>query len=374
MIGVLRRAAAGGQAIGGALYRDLLDARLSGPRATTCFVTTASVAVATTLAMALHLDDIWWAAISGFMATQATTPASLRKGVLRIIGTIAGAGGVVLLSPLLVDDPLLVTLLMLVTSTFGILGLLVSPHGYAWMLAAVTVDMVLMTGLSDPYSMLEVAASRTAEVAVGTTAAMFVSLLAALDETEPPADSHPGWRHLLDAQWPATEHSIRAAIAVVTVPWVWAWLHVPSDAQIAVTITAVMALPALGTDPRADQEAILKRGAHRIIGCFLGGSVGLLCLAVSIEGFLPWMLVLCAGVWITAHIQASKLGTSYIGVQAGMVFVSTLVQGPSPPDSLVPGIERFAGIVGGLCILMAVNLLTMPTFSEAPPDADEAVQ
>jgi uncharacterized membrane protein YccC len=254
MTGMLRRAASGGKAIGEALYRDLLDVRWSGQRATTCFVTAISGTVATTLAMALHLDDIWWATISGFMATQATTPASLRKGVLRIVGTVAGAGAVVLLSPLLVDDPVLVTLLIFVASTFGILGLLVSAHGYAWMLAAITVDMVLMNLLSDPHSTLEVAASRTAEVAVGTGAAMLVSVLAALEETEPPADTHPGWRHLLDAQWPATEYAIRAAIAVVTVPWVWAWLHVPSDAQIAITITAVMALPALGTDPQADQQ------------------------------------------------------------------------------------------------------------------------
>jgi uncharacterized membrane protein YccC len=374
MTGMLRRTASGGRAIGEALYRDLLDVRWSGQRATTCFVTAISVTVATTLAMVLHLDDIWWATISGFMATQATTPASLRKGVLRIIGTVAGAGAVVLLSPLLVDDPVLVTLLIFIASTVGILGLLVSPHGYAWLLAAITVDMVLMNLLSDPYSTLEVAASRTAEVAVGTGAAMLVSVLAALEETEPPADTHPGWGHLLDAQWPATEHAMRAAIAVAMVPWVWAWLHVPSDAQIAITITAVMALPALGTDLQADQQKILERSAHRIIGCFLGGIVGLLCLAASIENFLPWMLVLCAGVWITAHIQASQLGTSYIGTQAGVVFISTLVQGPGPPDSILPGVERLAGIIGGLCILTGVNLLTMPTFAPkrqvVQPDAN----
>jgi uncharacterized membrane protein YccC len=363
MIGMLRRAADGGSAVGGALYRDLMDIKWSGPRAATSFVAAISVAVATVLAMAMHLDDIWWATISGFMGSQATTPASLHKGVLRIVGTAVGAGAVVLLSPLLVDDPVLVTLLIFIASTFGILGLLVSRHGYAWMLAAITVDMVLMSLLSDPYSTLEVAASRTAEVAVGTGAAMLVSVLAALEGTEPPADTHPGWRHLLDAQWPATEHAIRAAIAVAMVPWVWAWLHVPSDTQIAITITAVMALPALGTDPQADQQKILERSAHRIIGCLLGGIVGLLCLAASIENFLPWMLLLCAGVWITAHIQASQRGTSYIGTQAAVVFISTLVQGPGPPDTLLPGIERLAGIIGGLCILMGVSLLTMPTLA-----------
>jgi hypothetical protein len=48
-----------------------------------------------------------------------------------------------------------------------------------------------------------------------------------------------------------------------------------------------------------------------------------------------------------------------------MVFISTLVQGNGPPLSILPGIERFAGIMGGLLILLVLLLLTAP--STGPP-------
>ena len=52
----------------------------------------------------------------------------------------------------------------LLVSALGVLGWLVSSHGYAWLLAAITVDIVLMALLGDPSSALGVAANRTAEV------------------------------------------------------------------------------------------------------------------------------------------------------------------------------------------------------------------
>jgi uncharacterized membrane protein YccC len=89
--------------------------------------------------------------------------------------------------------------------------------------------------------------------------------------------------------------------------------------------------------------------------------VGLLCLAVSVESFLPWMLMLTGGVWVCAHVQASERGIGYVGTQAAIVFISTLVQGNGPPNSILPGIERFAGIMGGLLILLVLVLLTAPS-------------
>jgi hypothetical protein len=52
---------------------------------------------------------------------------------------------------------------------------------------------------------------------------------------------------------------------------------------------------------------------------------------------------LSAGIWITAHVQASERGVGYVGTQGAVVFISTLVQGAGPPTSIPPGIERFAG-------------------------------
>jgi uncharacterized membrane protein YccC len=346
------------------LMHELVEMRLTGQRGRQSASTALSVALATTMALSVHVDDVWWAAISGFMGSQATAPASIQKGVLRIVGTMVGASLAVLFSPWLAGDVVALSLALSVASAAGMLGMLVSSHGYAWMLGAVTADMVLMALLSDPASALWVGVDRTAEVAIGTTAAMLVAVLVAQDGDAPIATPAPGWSDLSGAQWPCVRHALRAGLAVMLVPLVWRWLDLPGLSQSAITVAAVMAVPTLSNDAAADQRKINERALHRVLGCLFGGLGGLFCVALSVESFLPWMLMLAAGVWIATNVQASERGIGYVGTQAGIVFISTLVQGLGPPGSILPGIERFAGITGGLLILLTTLALTAP---DAPP-------
>ena len=99
------------------------------------------------------------------------------------------------------------------------------------------------------------------------------------------------------------------------------------------------------------------------MGCFIGGLAGLLLLALSFTEFLPWLLALTAVLWVGAYIQTGTKGVGYIGTQAALVLIMTLVQGWGPPDSILPGIARFAGMMAGLGILMVVSLIFWP----APP-------
>ncbi|HET6233362.1 MAG TPA: FUSC family protein [Acetobacteraceae bacterium] len=344
-----------------ALRQELAELHLITERGPQCAMTAAAVALATTVALAVRVDSVWWAAISAFVSTQATGPASLRRGGLRIAGTAAGATLALLLSPWLVDDEIALSLVLLVVSTWGVIGFLVSRHGYAWLLGAVTAIMVLLAALGDPLSALSVACNRTAEVTIGTVAAILVALiLAPKPEAAPPAVA-PGWSDLQGTQWPAVQHALRAGISVMLVPLVWTWAELPGVAQTAVTVAAVMAVPALSNDAAIDQQKIAERAMHRVLGCLFGGTVGLACLALSVDSFLPWLLMLTAGVWVAAHVQGSQRGIGYIGTQAAVVFITTLVQGWGPPSSILPGVERLAGITGGLAILLVVTLLTAPS-------------
>ena len=56
-----------------------------------CLVAALVVPLATTLALLLQVESPWWAAISGFMSLMSTGAGSLRRGMLRLSGTIAGA-------------------------------------------------------------------------------------------------------------------------------------------------------------------------------------------------------------------------------------------------------------------------------------------
>jgi len=88
---------------------------------------------------------------------------------------------------------------------------------------------------------------------------------------------------------------------------------------------------------------------------------GLACLTLPVDNYPLWLAVLFAGVWICAHVGASQRSISYAGIQACMVFIVTLVQGRGPPHSMLPGVERFAGITGGLSILLLVSLVLWPS-------------
>jgi uncharacterized membrane protein YccC len=342
----------------GGLRDEIAELRLNSTRTLPCAMTALAVALATTVALALRVDAPWWAAISAFVSIRATAPASLQRGALRIIGTTIGAVVGLLLCPWLIEDPVALSLTLMVVGTLGVLGLQVSGHGYAWLLGAVTTVMVLLGALSDPHSALEIACNRTAEVTIGTGAAIVVTALLAATADMPTPSVAPGWSDLLGVQWPSLQHALRAGVAVMLVPLVWRWLELPNLSQTAITAAAVMAVPALTGDEAANQHLLTERAMHRLLGCLIGGIAGLACLALSIESFLPWLLMLMAGLWISAHVQASRRGIGYVGTQGAVVFISTLVQGWGPPASITPGLDRFAGITGGLLILLMVSWLT----------------
>jgi uncharacterized membrane protein YccC len=132
---------------------------------------------------------------------------------------------------------------------------------------------------------------------------------------------------VLETQWLAVEHALRAGTAVMLVPLVWRWLELSNLSQTAVTAAAVMAVPALSHDDAANRQLITERALHRLLGCLLGGVAELACLILSIESFLPWLLMLTTGIWIAAHVQGSQRGIAYVGTQGAVVFISTLIQG-----------------------------------------------
>ena len=212
-------------------------------------------------------------------------------------------------------------------STLGVLGFLVSGHGYAFLLGAITADMVLMAILGDPASGLSVGVDRTAEVTIGTASAMLVAVLMAPGGRHRTAGPGAGWSDLTGAQWPCVRHALQAGLAVLLLPLVWNLLALPSLSQTAITVAAVMAVPALSGDAETDHRKIIERAIHRILGCLLGGAAGLACLALSVDAFLPWILMLMAGIWISAHVQASERGVGYIGTQGAVVFIRQWCRG-----------------------------------------------
>ncbi|MEJ1978098.1 MAG: hypothetical protein WDN49_20265 [Acetobacteraceae bacterium] len=100
---------------------------------------------------------------------------------------------------------------------------------------------------------------------------------------------------------------------------------------------------------------------QRATGCLLGGSLALLTLALPLsQSFLPWLLLLMAGTWGAMQVQTGRHDISVVGAQAGIALIITLVQGWGPPASLLPAVERIAGMLGAIGLLLLVDLLLGP--------------
>ena len=110
----------------GTLWQEVLEIQFTGPRARQSTMTALSTALSVVIALALHMDYVWWAGISGFMSMQATRPGSIQRALLRIVGTIAGACLAILLTPWVAYDHVAGSLLVFAFATLGILGYQVS--------------------------------------------------------------------------------------------------------------------------------------------------------------------------------------------------------------------------------------------------------
>jgi uncharacterized membrane protein YccC len=332
-------------------------------------VAACSVMLATFLALLLEVESPWWAAISGFMSLMSTGAGSLRRGLLRLIGTAAGALLGFIMARWLPYDHVALYLFVGGITMLGVMAMQVSPHGLAWLFLSITTIMVLLSSLSDPLQAVTVAYYRLFEVGIGVLSALIVANLLQDWHADPPPQA-PGWRHLLDAQWPAVLHGIRSAIAVITVLWIWILIDLPKVTTMAITISVVMAAPVVADGSLGSRRAIAVRSLHRLMGCLIGGIVALGCLALDVTSFPWWLALIGSGVWIGMHIQMGPHGVGYVGTQAAFAFIVTMIQGAAPPTSILPGIDRFAGIAGGLGVLWVVSLLLWP--SDKEPEDEKA--
>jgi uncharacterized membrane protein YccC len=134
------------------------------------------------------------------------------------------------------------------------------------------------------------------------------------------------------------------------------WIAPVSPVTMGVTAVVVMGIPTTAI-ANSDMSAIIQRGAHRLIGCLIGALAGLACLAFIGDDFLLWIALIPPGIWLCSQIQTGATGISYIGTQAMFSYVTSMVQGQGPPDTIAPGLNRLVGILGGLTILFVVTLI-----------------
>ena len=364
-----------------ALISELRSFEAGGPRGTQALEAAISVALATFVALFLHSDEPWWAATSAWMVTRSSLSAALSSGVMRIIGSVAGAAIAVIVIGLFVYDPLPFCLSLFTVAWVGLYGFAKSRHNSAWLVSAITGNLVMLMALEQPQTTFTIAVNRVADAMIGTGSALLVTyLLPALADTPatPVVNSRRplplmflSRRHArefevwLRENWPLILHACRGGLTVMLLPLLLNWLAPLSSSTMAVTSVAVMAIPTTAI-LEADARTVVQRAVYRLLGCALGALLGLFCLYWVGSNFPIWLLLLMGGVWLSSQIQTGSTGIAYVGAQAGLAFLLSMIQSQGPPLSPTPGIDRFAGIMAGLFLLLIITM-ALSLFRLAPP-------
>jgi uncharacterized membrane protein YgaE (UPF0421/DUF939 family) len=355
------------------------------PRGTEALAAAMSVSLAVLAAFVLHSDEPWWAAISAWMVTRSALAVALSRGAMRIIGSAVGAAIAVIVIVLFVYDPLPFCLVLFTLACAGLTGFAISRHGYAWLIGAITGNLVMLMALDQPQITFTIAVNRVFDVVIGTAAALLVTLLlpedtAVLSPGPTPPKPPPllFWtrRHAAEFErwlreiWPLELHACSGALTVMVLPLLLNWLVPLGPSTMAVTAVAVMAVPTTAViEP--DARTIIQRAVYRLFGCALGAVLGLFSVHWVGTSFLAWFLLLMAGTWLSSQIQSGSTGIGYVGTQAGLAFLLSMIQGQGPPLSPLPGIDRFAGIMAGLSVLLVITMV-VSLFRVAPPPVSPA--
>src|SRR5215470_10428174 len=313
-----------------ALGTELRLLEPGGVRGTKALGAALSVALAVLAALIVHSDEPWWAAISAWMMTGISLADALLKGAMRIVGSVAGATIAVMILGLFAYDPLPFCLCLFMISWVGLFGFANSRHGYAWMIGAITGNLVMLIALDQPQTAFTIAVNRVADVTMGTAATLLVTyLLPRLPDVA--AGNVAGapsrlpllfWsrRHAreferwLSENWLLILHACRGGLTVMVLPLLLNWLAPLGSSQLAVTSVAIMAIPTTAL-AEPDGRTVIQRAVHRLVGCALGALLGLFVLHGVGENFLVSLLLLMAGLWLASQIQSGNTGVSYIGTQ-----------------------------------------------------------
>ncbi len=152
--------------------------------------------IALYIALKLELPRPYWAMASVYVVANPFVGATRSKAVYRAVGTAIGAAAAALLLPRFVEEPLIFSAIVALWS-----GLLLfasmhdrSARSYLFVLAGYTMPLVALSAVDSPYTVFDIAVSRTEEITVGIICASVVgSILFPVKLSSSLADRASGW-------------------------------------------------------------------------------------------------------------------------------------------------------------------------------------
>ena len=141
--------------------------------------TFAAAMLALSIALWLDMPRPYWAMTSVYITSNPLTGATWSKAVYRMLGTLIGAAGTIVLVPNLVNAPELLSLaIALWVGVFLYFSLIDgTPRSYVFMLSGYTVALLGFPILTAPELTFDIVVSRVQEIMLGIICASVVSML-----------------------------------------------------------------------------------------------------------------------------------------------------------------------------------------------------
>ncbi len=311
-------------------------------------ITTASATVLSALAAIwLELENPWWAAFSAFVVSHADRHRLVLKGTMRLVATVVGAALGLELALASQGVMLLQGTAIFAAAFFITRRRLISPYAYAWLIGMKMIVMMMFISILEPVDLVGFAYARVLEVGLGVGLCTLINILVPGDPASPPAAAAPGAKTLLEIN----QVALLAAAVALSIPLLWTWLELPSMVQVGITTLAMI-----------DRDVIRTRdrSGMRLLGCFSGGLLGLLLVGLQLNTLWVWAGALFFSLVLFGRTYHGEGRWAYFGTQGGLALIITLVTSAGPPDSILPVIERFVGILCGALLIVTASYVFAP--------------
>jgi uncharacterized membrane protein YccC len=304
------------------------------------FATAGGVLAASLVALAMHLEEPYWAALSAMVIANVDHESLFTKGVLRVAGTFAGVLVGYHVGQLTESQPLSQAELVGLAAGAGIYGRVRSQFGYAWFYGCLTFIIIMLYAMVQPEQLYSFAHYRCYEIVIGVICATLASW-ALVTDTDRGLHARMVAQAVTATPEVALHQAAVAGLGALVIIATWSWFDMPQLPQVLISSLVI-----LDIDPMATRH----RGGQRILGCIIGGAAGLVVLAIDATSFLWWATTLFAGVFLFARTHLGKTADAYVGTQSAIAYMITLV-GSGPPQTISPPVERLVGIVIGVSII-----------------------
>ena len=296
----------------------------------------------------MHLDNPWWAAISAWVISNPDKSALWQKGVMRILGTIAGCVLGYELSTQLEGRPMAQAICFFFLGAVAAYMRFRSRFGYAWLIGILAAILLMSLSLSAPQSLYYFAHYRAYEIICGVVSATLcdgiLRLILRLEGA--PTGNWSSKKTCIRRQPKGNpERRPRGRVNRRDHP----------DPLVVVQLAKPAPNSRYGAGPRKSRpEGDSLYRTQRILGCLLGGSIGLFASLFASESMFLWSAIFILGLAGFSRLHFSDSHWAYTGTQGGLAFIFAIVTGNGPPDTIVPVVGRITGILLGVFVFMSV--------------------